>query len=160
MTSYDPMTVLFCSRPGILRVERVTSNVSAAAYPIENTIDDDPNSVAMTPSLRPGDTWEISYKLLIPFDVKLVSFYSLALPTPAIGSLQLLTSRDSTDGFDGSWEVVKATLTWADGWGEIKMFKPCVTWVKLKMTYTGVGAYGVEPKFFLNEVYFFGHSVN
>ena len=90
-------------------------------YPKENTIDGNlSTSWISATSSTPQMTW-FAVKLIEPVDIYKVRLYPRAdFPQPGFRNATILGSLDSTDGVDGTWDVLAEgvnmapTITWTE----------------------------------------------
>lgn len=150
--------------PVISRIDSAAITVSGTAnrndYPVLDTLDDDDSSFMTTLPLSIGDTKWITYYLQDgEKKISRIDFVDNYTDQYNLGDLQIQVSNDSTNGVDGTWETVAtvnaATTDFVLGDGSIDVDRDNVRWIKLSMTYSGSGAYGGSPSFYLSEIRFF-----
>jgi len=124
----------------------------------EKTIDGDRGTHWVgTDDLQYGETNYLAYHFSNKYSVSQIDFYDDFNSEYNLGELDIQTSQNSTDGFDGIW----TTIDHIDGDFTYNDFSRIVdigstTWVRLWMTYEGRGAPGISPAFYLSEIEFHG----
>ncbi len=135
-----------------------TGNDDRPAYPISDTLDGDPLTFMTTNTVSLNQTVYISYQM--PSEVNLSSIAVVDNYTNNfnMGDLSVFVSDDSTNGVNGYWRLAASRSSsnndFVSGDGTIEIDKCSVTWLKLSMKYTGTGAYGGTPAFYLSEITF------
>lgn len=137
----------------------VSGNDNRMDYPLSNTIDDDNATFMTTNTLSISDVKYIAYEFASSIKLVRLEMVDNYTNDYNMGDLEVQVSTDSTNGVNGTWETV-ATMTYSttdfsSGDGTIQINRSNVKWLKLRMTYTGTGAYGGTPAFYLSEISFF-----
>jgi len=138
----------------------VISSQSRPDYPIENTIDKNTNLMWTTYELSLDESHYVSYLLPERMHITSLLLFNNYSNTYTYGDLAVYVSTDSTNGVNGSWSKVFETdatsALFLDGDGELPINAEAL-WVKLNFTYTGTGAYGGSPSFYISEIQFLGY---
>lgn len=152
----NPISNISCDTTGLAQIspQSVVSNWINK----DKINDDDINSFSATGTLALNDTFYVALELNAVTNVTCIEMYEYQIGGYYLGDLTIQISSDSTDGLNGTWTDL-ATATASDGLmnngyqsypiGE--SFK----WIKFVSIYTGDGAHGQTPSFYLSEVYFY-----
>lgn len=136
-----------------------TGNDNRSDYPISNTLDARPETFMTTHTVSNGTMVYVAYKFTSQLKLSRIEIVDNYTNNYNMGDLEVQVSSDSTNGIDGTWLVVTnitaATSNFINGDGAIQINQANVKWLKLKMTYTGTGAYGGTPAFYLSDISFF-----
>lgn len=128
-------------------------------YPVDNTLDKDANTFATTYTLALDEVFYIAYLLPENQFVTKIKTYNNYTDTYTLGDLEIFVSQDSTNGINGNWTKVNQQSAsyndFLDGDSELDINSNAL-WIKLVMTYTGSGAHGTTPAFYLSEIQFYG----
>lgn len=101
-----------------------------------------------------NDTMNVAFRLTAPSYVECVKFTDDYTNQYSLGDLEVLVSSNSTDGENGTWSLAStmnnANTSFVNGDGVIHIGQSAL-WIKLRMKYTGTGAFGASPAFYLSE---------
>jgi hypothetical protein len=125
-------------------------------YPPENTIDGDYSTFWHgTNNLQIGDFDLLAYNFARPVQLTAVNLFMGADDDVyTLGELEIQTSTDTTDGFDGTWTTL-ASLPGTTPEFEVTVSLSVMTeWLRLRPEYQGDGGSGTSPAFYLRETTF------
>lgn len=133
-------------------------NDNRSDFPISNTLDGSNSSFMTTNTLSMSELVYISYQFQNPIRLAKIDLFDQYTNNYNMGDLDILVSADSTNGVNGTWESIGSLSSispFINGSTSVTTDKLNVKWVKLQMTYTGTGAYGGTPSFYLSEIKFY-----
>lgn len=153
-----------CPEPKLVFIEYLSGHVvqyygndNRDDYPVSKTMDNNYATFWTTQTLSLNDVKVIAYKLLTPTNIESISITDNYTNKYNLGDLKLYTSTDSTNGADGTWNLITemnaSNNTFVNGDGTI-LINDTILWVRLIMTYTGTGAHGSTPTFYISEIDF------
>lgn len=141
------------------------STISAAGndnrtdYPISNTLDGNLATFMTTNTLSNGTVVYVAYEFASAIKLSRIEIVDNYTNNYNMGDLDVQVSQDSTDGINGTWvtvtSITAASTNFVSGDGAIQINRTNVKWMKLRMTYTGTGAYGSTPAFYLTDISFY-----
>ncbi len=145
--------------PPLVAATSVVSTGFYAGYPASNTINSNPTLFMTTPALSMGSYVIAGYQLAAPTDLSQIRFEDNYTNTYAMGDLDIYVSANSSNGWDGTWQIIKSLSSsnnsFTNGDGTVSVTSVYTKWVRLVMTYNGSGDYG--SSFYLSKIYFYGH---
>lgn len=150
-------------QPIVERPSQVSGTADRSDYPISNALDYNRATFMTTPTLTTGEKKTILFRFDSPVSISAIEFIDDYTNEYSLGDVVISASKDSTDGANGSWENIASvnyyTHPFTDGDGIISAEANNILWVRMEMTYSGKGAYGSTPSFYLSEINFL-ESIN
>ncbi len=135
------------------------SQISVAAtpnrndYPDTNTKDGNVNTFMTTNTLNINDVVTVVYNLGAKVNLSSIEMWENYTGIYAMGDMVLSVSEDQT-----SWTQVTqmnaSSNAFSGGYASVSVNINNVQYVRVVMTYTGTGAYGGTPAFYLSEIKF------
>ncbi len=125
----------------------------------ENTLDGDDSTFWVGKNnLQIGDFDILAYNFARPVQLTAVSllmgggdpFFELY----TLGELEIQTSTDTTNGFDGTWTTTGSLPGNTPDFAVTVPINATTEWLRLRPEYHGLGALGTSPAFYLREASF------
>ncbi len=130
----------------------VQSSNDRPDYPANGTIDGVYNTFMTTNILNMSDTVTLTYELTEDSDVESIDLINDYCDEYALGDLTISVSSDGS-----TWETITqmnaSNHGFVNGDGNV-MIQRNIKFLKLEMYYSGTGAYGMTPSFYLSEIIF------